>query len=182
MKSDEKKELCIALSNISAYHDSILGTRFKFLKGELATKEKVFGMIPEMTEEEYAELFRPATEEEINGEFDWDGYQYILKKETKCMKARIKGTDVVISVQPIYSVDGLRIESFINVTNGDLFPPHTIDIIPNDTDWEALRNQAAIAAMQEVMNFFGSIDYNQETIARLAVEQADTLIEELKKK
>ena len=87
MKSDEKKEWCIALGNINAYHDSILGTRFKFLKGELATKEKVFGMIPEMTEEEYAELFRPATEEEINGEFDWDGYQYILKKETKRMKS-----------------------------------------------------------------------------------------------
>lgn len=49
-------------------------------------------------------------------------------------------------------------------------------------DWEALRNQAAIAAMQGVMSFFGSIDYNRETIAKLAVEQADSLIEELKKK
>ena len=48
-------------------------------------------------------------------------------------------------------------------------------------DYEALRNQAAIAAMHGVMNFFGSIDYNRETIAKLAVEQADALIEELKK-
>ena len=48
--------------------------------------------------------------------------------------------------------------------------------------YNSLRNQAAIAAMQGVMNFFGSIDYNKETIARLAVEQADALIEELKKK
>lgn len=46
----------------------------------------------------------------------------------------------------------------------------------------SLRNQAAIAAMQGVMNFFGSIDYNRETIAKLAVEQADALIDELKKK
>ena len=46
----------------------------------------------------------------------------------------------------------------------------------------SLRNQAAIAAMQGVMNFFGSIDYNRETIAKLAVEQADALIEELRKK
>lgn len=45
-----------------------------------------------------------------------------------------------------------------------------------------LREQAAIAAMQGVMNFFGSIDYNRDTIAQLAVEQADALIEELKKK
>lgn len=48
--------------------------------------------------------------------------------------------------------------------------------------YNSLRHQAAIAAMQGVMNFFGSIDYNRETIARLAVEQADALIEELKKK
>lgn len=50
-----------------------------------------------------------------------------------------------------------------------------------ESDYEALRNQAAIAAMQGVMNFFGSIDYNRETIAKLAVEQADALIAELKK-
>ena len=49
-------------------------------------------------------------------------------------------------------------------------------------DWESLRNHAAIAAMQGVMNFFGSIDYNRETIAKLAVEQADALIEKLKEK
>ena len=43
-----------------------------------------------------------------------------------------------------------------------------------------MRIQAAIAAMQGVMNFFGSIDYNKETIAKLAVEQADALIKELR--
>lgn len=48
--------------------------------------------------------------------------------------------------------------------------------------FNSLRSQAAIAAMQGIMNFFGSIDYNRETIAKLAVEQADALIEELKKK
>lgn len=49
-------------------------------------------------------------------------------------------------------------------------------------DWSHYRVQAAIAAMQRVMNFFGSIDYNKETIARLAVEQADALIDKLKEK
>ena len=48
--------------------------------------------------------------------------------------------------------------------------------------YNSLGNQAAIAAMQGVMNFFGSIDYDKETIAKLAVEQADALIEELKKR
>ena len=59
-----------------------------------------------------------------------------------------------------------------------------IDMLSNNvyTDWEQVRIQASIAAMQGVMNFFGSIDYNKETIAKLAVEQADALIEELKKK
>ena len=94
------------------------------------------------------------------------------------MKAKIIGTDFVIRVEPIYSADGLHIEQFVNTTNGDLFRPHTIDIIPNDTDWDALRNQAAIAAMQGLVNR----GVSKQTIAKLAVEQADALIEELKKK
>lgn len=49
-------------------------------------------------------------------------------------------------------------------------------------DWSHYRIQAAIAAMQGIMNSFGSTDNNKETIAELAVEQADALIEELKKK
>lgn len=48
--------------------------------------------------------------------------------------------------------------------------------------WQDVRERAAIAAMQGVMNFFGSLDYNRETIAKLAVEQADALVEQLKKK
>lgn len=46
--------------------------------------------------------------------------------------------------------------------------------------WQDLRERAAIAAMQGVMNFFGSIDYDRETIAELAVKQADALIKKLK--
>lgn len=58
------------------------------------------------------------------------------------------------------------------------FQNHTIQL---PDEWKYVRIQASIAAMQGVMNFFGSIDYNRETIAKLAVEQADALIEELKK-
>lgn len=53
-------------------------------------------------------------------------------------------------------------------------------IIQAPDEWKYVRIQAAIAAMQGVMNC--SIDYNKETIARLAVEQADALIEKLKEK
>lgn len=55
-------------------------------------------------------------------------------------------------------------------------------VIQAPDEWRYVRIQAAIAAMQGVMNFFGSIDYNKETIAKLAVEQADALIEQLKEK
>ena len=61
--------------------------------------------------------------------------------------------------------------------------PLNLQIIEAEEEhWQDVRERAAIAAMQGVMNFFGSIDYNIDTIARLAVEQADALIEELKKK
>ena len=53
-------------------------------------------------------------------------------------------------------------------------------IIQAPDEWRYIRIQAAIAAMQGVMNC--SIDYNKETIARLAVEQADALIDKLKEK
>lgn len=56
------------------------------------------------------------------------------------------------------------------------------NVIQVPDEWQGVRIQAAIAAMQGVMNFFGSIDYNRETIAELAVAQADALIEVLKKK
>ena len=55
-------------------------------------------------------------------------------------------------------------------------------IIQVPDEWRYVRIQAAIAAMQGVMNFFGSLDYNRETIAKLAVEQADALIDKLKDK
>ena len=87
------KEWCIALDNVSSYIDSVLGLRYKFLKGELATKEKVFSMIPSMTEEEYARYFRPATDDEINGEFEWDGEQYVLKKAKRMKSIKEKATE-----------------------------------------------------------------------------------------
>ena len=51
---------------------------------------------------------------------------------------------------------------------------------PTPDHWQDLRDKAAIAAMQAVMNFFGSIDYNRETIAEMAVKQADALVVKLK--
>ena len=58
----------------------------------------------------------------------------------------------------------------------------TNEQISNEVHWQYVRERAAIAAMQGVMNFFGSLDYNKETIAKLAIEQADELVKQLKEK
>ena len=92
------------------------------------------------------------------------------------MKARIKKTGEIVYVtrnkQGVY-VDENRVGYALN----------DLDFGNEENEhWQDVRERAAIAAMQGVMNFFGSIDYNRETIAKLVVEQADALIEELKKK
>lgn len=51
-----------------------------------------------------------------------------------------------------------------------------------DEHWQDVRERAAIAAMQSIMALFGSFNYNEEDVAKLAVDQADALIEQLKKK
>ena len=96
------------------------------------------------------------------------------------MKARIKKTGEIVNIAEYAKIALDRCDSWgctIEVK------PEDVELIQEQTEdehWQSLRNKAAIAAMQGVMNFFGSIDYNRETIAKLAVEQADALIEELK--
>ena len=53
-----------------------------------------------------------------------------------------------------------------------------------DEHWRYIRERAAIAAMQGVMSCYDAIayKYDKNYVARLAVGQADALIEELKKK
>lgn len=51
-----------------------------------------------------------------------------------------------------------------------------------NVDWQALRNQYVGMAMLGAMNFFSSIGHNEDAIAKIAVEMADALINELKKK
>lgn len=92
------------------------------------------------------------------------------------MKARIKKTGEIVEVTR--NKHGLYIdENHVGYSLKDLdFGNEEVK------HWQDVREKAAIAAMQGIMNFFGSIDYNREIIARSAVEQADALIEQLKKK
>ena len=88
----------------------VLGPRFLFLKGERATKEKVFNYIPEMTEEDYNKYFRPATEEEINGEFEWNGEQFILKGSNRMKSIKEKSEEYAFIRQGIAA--GFQIREF----------------------------------------------------------------------
>lgn len=94
------------------------------------------------------------------------------------MKARIIKTGEIVNVQPGSLIAVLRDGD--EAWNGEELEIEDVEILPDG--YEEVRTRAAIAAMQGVMNFFGSLDYNRETIAKLAVEQADALIEQLKEK
>ena len=95
------------------------------------------------------------------------------------MKARRKGTK-----EPFQKVASVNLCSGGYILVKDVeFEQEPNQLNPEEEKLrhlETIRQQAAIAAMQGIMGFFGSIDYNNETIAKLAVEQADALIKELK--
>lgn len=93
----------------------------------------------------------------------WKEIKYVQLEDSDILyKAEVMEFDVPLSESELYEQRGLdsRLQDY----------------------WQDVRVRAAITAMQGIMNFFGSIDYNRDTIAKLAVEQADALIEELKKK
>lgn len=97
------------------------------------------------------------------------------------MKARIKKTGEIVNLAD-YAV--ITLDSHDSWGNPIEMKPEEVELIQEPTEdehWQDVRERAAITAMQGIMNFFGSLDYNRETIAKLAVEQADALIEELKK-
>ena len=98
------------------------------------------------------------------------------------MKARIKKTGEIVNIAEYAKIALEQCDSWGNTIE---LKPEEVELIQEQTEdehWQDVRERAVIAAMQGVMSFFGSIDYNKETIAKLAVEQADALIEELKKK
>ena len=102
------------------------------------------------------------------------------------MKARIKKTGEIVEVyhETQHGTPKMIYKESVLV-NSRMWTEDELELLTdNDEDehWQDVRERAAIAAMQGIMNFFGSLDYNRETIAKLAVEQADALIEQLKEK
>ena len=97
------------------------------------------------------------------------------------MKAKIRKTGEIVNITEYAKIALEQCDSWGNPIE---MKPEDIELIQEQTEdehWQDVRERAAIAAMQGVMAFFGSIDYNRDTIARLAVKQADVLIAELRK-
>lgn len=97
------------------------------------------------------------------------------------MKAKIRKTGEIVNISDV-KITLEQCDSYSNPVEVRLEEVELIQEPIEDEHWQDVRERAAIAAMQGVMNFFGSIDYNRDTIAKLAVEQADALIEQLKEK
>ena len=98
------------------------------------------------------------------------------------MKAKIKATGEIINIASYAKITLDKCDSYGTPIE---LKPEEIELIQEPTEdeyWRDVRERAAIAAMQGVMAFFGSIDYNKDTIAELAVAQADALIKQLKEK
>ena len=94
------------------------------------------------------------------------------------MKARKRNTN-----DEWKEVDFVQLKDSYIITKADQmeFDIPSTNTKSEESHWQDVRERAAIAAMQGMTNFFGSIDYNKETFAKLAVEQADALVEQLKK-
>ena len=106
----------------------------------------------------------------LKGESEWKDYKLYFNED-----GSIRGV-VLDEVKVKRPIGG---NETIETSQPMLMPLDCFDMW-EEPNWQSVRTQAAIAAMQGVMGFFGSIDYNRETIAKLAVEQADALIKELR--
>lgn len=96
------------------------------------------------------------------------------------MKAKVKLTGEIVNVEP----DGsMKLDCPAYITDsGRRFDVFSLEF-EKEVDWEQVRIQAAIAAMQGLCSnsaIMQKLDYYDR--AELAVGQADALIEELKKK
>ena len=102
------------------------------------------------------------------------------------MKARIIETGEIVEVyhEPQHGTSKMIYKESVLI-NPRIWTEDELELLNNDEEnkhWQDLRERAAIVAMHGIMNFFGSLDYSKETIAGLAVKQADALIKQLKKK
>lgn len=97
------------------------------------------------------------------------------------MKAKVKGTNEIVEVKPKGTSTTIHMSCSEFVSeDGRVFPSIYLDII-NEVDWEQVRIQAAVSAMQGILANERRIG-NMEDTASSSIMYADALIEELQKK
>lgn len=102
------------------------------------------------------------------------------------MKAKVKETGKIIEAtlnRNSYPVSGSGATSVYEGSDGNTYFDTELDFVNIYPDWEQIRIQAAIAAMQGVLSnpAFCNISTNKELPIKIAIYSADALIKELKK-
>lgn len=98
------------------------------------------------------------------------------------MKAKVKATGKIIEAtinKCAVPVQGCGASSVYQGDDGKNYYDTDLDFIHVYTDWQQVRIQAAIAAMQGFCAN-NSVDLTLNDMAKLSVEQADALVEKLK--
>lgn len=100
------------------------------------------------------------------------------------MKARIKKTGEIVKIAEYAKITLDMRDSYGNPIE---LKPEDVELIHDvkednfsNTDWNQVRIQAAIAAMQARI-LRGAFPFNEELLAKDAVKRANNLVEELKK-
>lgn len=104
------------------------------------------------------------------------------------MKAKLKKTGEIIEVEKIIEYSeipgttyGSYYEYYKDVDNKKSYNEDELDFINIYPDWQQVRIQAAIAAMQGFCAN-SAVDITIDDLATLSIEQADALIKKLKEK
>lgn len=97
------------------------------------------------------------------------------------MKARIKKTGEIINLAEYAKIELDVCDSFGNPIE---LKPEDVELIQektDNTDWNQVRIQAAIAAMRSLRSNTGYNQFSDVEIAKYSVNYANALIKELKK-
>lgn len=97
------------------------------------------------------------------------------------MKARIKKTGEIINLAEYAKIELDVCDSFGNPIE---LKPEDVELVQEKTDnndWNQVRIQAAIAAMQALRSNTGYNQFSVVEIANFSVKNANALVEELKK-
>lgn len=99
------------------------------------------------------------------------------------MKAKVKSTGEIVDVKldmNIQLADENRFNDIYSDNNGKIYTEDELDFKNLYPDWQQIKIQASIAAMQGILSN-SARDETIENMVNLSIELADTIVEKLKK-